>query len=620
MDQKPFIAGRPPDPLMRNVLPVAALMLLVPGCLGDSARDDDPSPSDPAAGAAELEAAKFDMEGPFSRVLKPGPYGILPVDDVRFPSFDGVEIAAGVWRPDTDERTPVILMVSPYFSAGLFSEDARLVENFVPHGYTFAKVAIRGTSYSDGCMESMGSSEQRDIDEAVTFFGEQPWSNGNVAIIGVSYVGTTPWAAAGFGNPHLKAIVPISGVTSWFELGFRNGSAEPRTPVHMPLYWAQYGTANEIMEVEPDDVLSVTDNACAAPMVGLAASQYAIVTGEMGPFADYWNERDLRARVLANYNGSVFLIHGLRDRNVDADMAYPFVNQLEDKGIEVKHLLGQWQHAWPDATGRGEHVRYDFAEVLLRYFDTYLKETPRYHGAAAEVEDNLGLWRTEETWPPRDAAWTPLGLGDGSLSAEETAAGSTLLLATAGAADGADCQATPVLGMADTAGTAVRFTTGPLGQELRFAGLPQLHVTVVPNDVRGGEVTAELYHVSGGQIVSRVAHAVMDLRFYAGGHEPQTLTPGTAVVARMEFYPTDTVIPAGDELLLRVSADSGLDPCTASRGASEDTIQGQYLPGQSQAPIELRWGSGSSVLRLPVIVRDVGDGKYAGQPDGPTPV
>jgi predicted acyl esterase len=597
---------------------VALLFLLVPalaGCAGDGG--GDASGGDAGADpAAELRAAKFDTSEAFSLVVQPGPHKVLPVDDVRFPSFDGTEIAAGVWRPDTDEPSPVILMVSPYFSTGLFTVDRRLVENFVPHGYTFAKVAVRGTSYSDGCMESMGESEQKDIDAAVTFFGEQPWSNGNVAIIGVSYVGTTPWAAATFGNPHLKAIVPISGVTSWFELGFRNGTAEPRTPIHMPLYWAQYGTANEITEVEPDDVLNVADNLCAAPMEGLVASQYAIVTGEMGPFADYWATRDLRAGVLRNYNGSVFLIHGLRDRNVDADMAYPFVNALEDKGVQVKHLLGQWQHSWPDATAREEHVRYDFAEILLRYFDTHLKGTPRYHGPLAEVEDNLGLWRKEATWPPEDVAWTPYSLGTGTLSLQPGAAGSTPLVASAGALDGADCSGTPGASMADTDVTAGLFSTGPLADGLRFAGLAQLHVTVVPHDPRGGEVVAELYHVHAGRFVSRVAHAAMDLKFHAGGHEPQTLSPGQEVVARMEFYPADTAIPAGDELVLRVAADNGIDPCTQANDPSgEDSIQGSYLPGQSQVPIELRWGGEASLLKLPIIVRDVGEGKYDGQPN-----
>jgi hypothetical protein len=48
----------------------------------------------------------------------------------------------------------------------------------------------------------------------------------------------------------------------------------------------------------------------------------------------------------------------------------------------------------------------------------------------------------------------------------------------------------------------------------------------------------------------------------------------------MEFYPSDTVIPAGDELVLRIAADNGVDPCTAANNQSvEDTVQGQCLPG-----------------------------------------
>lgn len=596
--------------LVTGLLLAAALA----GCAGSERDEGEGAAADPAA---ELRAAEFDTGEAFSLTLQPGPYGILPVDDVRFASFDGTEITSGVWRPDTDERVPVILMVSPYFSTGLFTVDRRMVENFVPHGYAFAKVAVRGTSYSDGCMESMGPSEQRDIDEAVTFFGGQEWSNGNVAIIGVSYVGTTPWAAAGFGNPHLKAIVPISGVTSWFELGFRNGTAEPRTPIHMPLYWAQYGTANEIVEIQPDEVLDAAENVCAAPMVGLAASQYAILTGEMGPFADYWAERDLRPRVLENYEGAVFLVHGLRDWNVNADMAYPFVGQLAARGIEVKHLLGQWQHSWPDATAREEHVRYDFAEVLLRYFDTHLKGTPRYHGAMAEVEDNLGFWRKEATWPPADAAWTAFPLGTGTLGAGGVS-GSAYLANPGGAVDGSDCAASgmPATSALDTPVTAALFSTGPLADGLRYAGLAQLHVTVVPHDPRGGELQAELYHVdANGMVVGRVNHAVMDLRFHAGGHEPQSLTPGQPVVARMEFYPQDVAIPPGEALVLRIVPDTGLDPCTnANDPSGEDTIQGAYIPGQSPVPIEVRWGGESSVLRLPVIQRDVGDGRYDGQP------
>ena len=41
-------------------------------------------------------------------------------------------------------------------------------------------------------------------------------------------------------------------------------------------------------------------------------------------------------RVLANYEGSVYLIQGMHDWNVDPHMAVPVINQLKDAGIEAK--------------------------------------------------------------------------------------------------------------------------------------------------------------------------------------------------------------------------------------------------------------------------------------------
>ena len=41
-------------------------------------------------------------------------------------------------------------------------------------------------------------------------------------------------------------------------------------------------------------------------------------------FSTYWAERNLKQRILDNYQGSVFLIHGLQDWNVDPHAAIPF--------------------------------------------------------------------------------------------------------------------------------------------------------------------------------------------------------------------------------------------------------------------------------------------------------
>ena len=604
---------------------VAALLLVgtaLAGCIG-STDDLEPSGGTDADLATWLDGVQWDTEGPYSRVLEDGTLDVLPVEQLAIASFDGTEIAAGLWLPDVPDGTkvPVILMISPYWSAGLYVEDLRtetfFLESFVSHGYAFAKVASRGTSFSGGCMGTFSLEEQQDYHEVVEYFGTQPWSNGNVSIIGLSYVGTTPWGAASFGSEHLRTIVPISGVTSWFHLGFRNGSAEPRTPIHMPLYWAQYGVGLQALEtMQGDDPAHLLDNVCPTPFEGIAASYYSILMGDPGPgpFAQYWADRDLRQRVIDNYDGSVLVVQGLQDWNVNSDMVFPFVNQLQANGTEVKMLLGQWTHSWPDsANSRDEHLRWDFAEVLLRWFDHYLKGTGEPTGPWVDVEDGTGAWRTETRWPPTDRAWTPFHLGEGTLEAEPTAAGIGVAINPAGAIDPPDCNQVAGFPLQeDLPITAWTFTTEALAEDLRVAGLPRVHVTVVPGDARGGQVYAELWDVAPDADARRVAHGAMNLRFHEGGHEPQTIVPGEPVLAKLELYPVDDVVVEGHRLMLRIVPDGSIEPCGVMTG--DDLIHRPTLPSLSPVPMQLQWGDETSVLHLPVIERDVGEGRYPGQP------
>ena len=51
-----------------------------------------------------------------------------------------------------------------------------------------------------------------------------------------------------------------------------------------------------------------------------------------------------------------------------------------------------------------------------------------------------------------------------------------------------------------------------------------------------------------------LGHAVMDLRFHAGGRDGQeVLTPFVSVNALMEFLPMDVILQPGESILLTVS-------------------------------------------------------------------
>ena len=312
----------------------AAMLLLVPGCLGSLNAGNVPSSTDagdltPITPVRERTALPFRTDDAYSHVLVEGAHGILPAlsifVDVPVPLGNGLptqKIHMGVFLPEIEGcdysaetlpdacRVPVVADVGPYYGEPVLgdvhaTEPAKrlggfLIENLVPHGYAVAQVSVMGTGDSGGCMDLMGEVEQAGVQAAVEYLGTAPWSNGAVGLIGRSYDGSTPWEAAMVGSPYLKTVVPISGLYGQHDLMWRNGSAETRGPgVLWALYYAFTYTGNEgNPTLQAQQIL---ENAvCPDTQTGLAQGLAAFATGSKGPEANaYWHERSFKDEVLA---------------------------------------------------------------------------------------------------------------------------------------------------------------------------------------------------------------------------------------------------------------------------------------------------------------------------------
>ena len=244
-------------------------------------------------------------------------------------------VSLAVWLPDVPEgvSVPIIAEFGPYFDEVSVETPSievpgtwlgqMIIDQLLPHGYGFAQVSVMGTGRSNHCMDLMGNAEQLGVDAAVTWLGTQDWSNGKVAMIGKSYDGSTPWQAATFGNEHLATIVPISGLIGVMELMWKNGSSEARAAIMHNGVYGSYG-------IDGDD--EDLGNMCPDYIIGPGTGISAYIWGS--EFAGtYWEERYFLDRVLQNYQGSVYLIQGMHDWNVDPHMAIPVINQLKDVGI-----------------------------------------------------------------------------------------------------------------------------------------------------------------------------------------------------------------------------------------------------------------------------------------------
>jgi predicted acyl esterase len=530
----------------------------------------------------------------------------MPPEIVELESkVDGVTIQMGLIRPAVPEgtRVPTIVHASVYFhplqTLDLVGCDGFLINNYVPHGYAVAMLAVRGTADSGGCMNLMGPEERADIDQAITWLGERPWSNGSVGMWGKSYDGATQWMAASFGNPHLKTIVPASGVPDLFTLMYGAGTPDWRGPAILAdIYYAQSaafyapGRSNE----HTAEVL-----ACPEYATGTAASIYSGATGLLDPLG-YYAERRYTDAILEKYRGSVFLVQGLQDWNVNPGQQFPWVKGLEDRGVEVKYMLGQWGHSWPDQVS-APHRRRDFADILLAWFDRWLKteelgceepsndgEDPCPTGPKAQVEDNTGAWRNSSDWPPTNGESQTLWLDPSdALSAVPSDQSSTEIIGP----DPGRTQNTQVTAPNPLEGQCLQgcasFDTPAFTEPFRLAGLPRLSLKVTPTGPGGG-LSVFLYRVSATGAQSRIGWGQVNLGFSSPG-VPRTVSPGEEMTVAFDLQPLDAVVPAGSRLRLVIGQGSAWN----------------RLPTFPNYPIQLHEGAKQSALSLLHVLPQAGD-------------
>jgi X-Pro dipeptidyl-peptidase len=513
----------------------------------------------------------------FSQISTPGQYGVRDAQNVTLTSsFDGENIDMAVVRPDVPEgtRVPVIVVASPYLNYRLSSVNARrcdprLVYNFVPQGYAVGFVNVRGYAGSGGCSDLHGPAEKSDLNQAITWFGTQPWSNGRVGMIGVSYDGSTAWEVASTGNPYLKTIIPISGVSDFYHLMYRNGSNELRGALVLNALY--YGLP--FLPILTGGARSTEDYVstvvCPEAFAGFAAAAHSTLTGERDP-TGWWAERNQRPGVEQNYHGSIFIARGLQDWNVDPAHDFPWVWELEKKGIYVKYFLHQGGHNYPDAgAAEGGSPRWGFADILLNWFEYWLKgDTTRDLGPKVEVSDSSGQWRSAGAWPPANAVKQDLHLTASNelVSVPSAQAGSFLVHPDQNvtAIEGNDCTDACAL-----------FSTQPFASDFRFAGIPRVNLQVTPTGP-GGHLNAWLY---SGQSTptKRLGWGQVDLRFAQGGETMSPVVPGTPIPLRLDIEPLDAVVPAGERLFLVIG----------------QRTYGDHLPSVPTYPVNVNVGAGT---------------------------
>lgn len=469
----------------------------------------------------------------------------------RIPAPDGKLLDAWVLRPNVSGPVPVILEVTSYYGGGdpmdptnvLAGNFQNVAGRFVPRGYAVAIASVRGTGNSEGCFTIGGPAEARDTAAIVQHYAGQPWSNGKVGMMGVSYPGTTPqdvWVEA---PPGLATIVPISGISDLYKYNFVNGVHIDTTGYAFnTYYWGLTGLGP--VGLNGGNQLRDPVNVPGAIAGEVCPEQVWVQEGGVSSTLDgnkdgYWQVRDFLAELRqspARQRASVFYIHGLQDWNVKPHMMEDWLPAALATGVPYHIWLGQWDHAYPD--------RADWWTTLTAWFDQFLKgrDTGILDAPAVQVKDDDGRWRHEREWPPRHVKRLTLRpRPDGALGASAQA-GSVSYHDYAGIQ--------PPLALPLGADQAV-FVSEPLEQDLHLSGLPRFEADVTASGDRASLIlTLAERTPEGDRAVNYAAISLNHVRDLANG-DPSVA--GRKQRVAVNFFPQDDVIHAGSRIVLIAS-------------------------------------------------------------------
>jgi predicted acyl esterase len=147
-------------------------------------------------------------------------YDVIVEKNVMIPMSDGINLAANISKPDTEDKYPVILIRTPY---GKDNREDDYVAYWAEKGYVFIIQDCRGTNQSAGEWNP-GFNEYQDGLDTRKWIISQEWSNGEIGTSGGSYLGYTQFVSATKPDKSLKALYAIIPLMDWYDFAYFGGA------------------------------------------------------------------------------------------------------------------------------------------------------------------------------------------------------------------------------------------------------------------------------------------------------------------------------------------------------------------------------------------------------------
>jgi len=266
-------------------------------------------------------------------------------------------------------------------------ENIGIAKELASHGYAVVILNARGKYISTDPIEPF-EHEANDISEVISWIITQSWSNGNVGMIGGSYLGFSQWAATKKLHPALKTIVPQASVG----IGTMDYPMTNNVFMSYALRWLNNVTNNRTTDFEnfnnTDRWNSVYKKWYES---GKSFRKLDSISGKTNPvfqkwlahpgYDDFWKSMVPYRKEYAKINIPVLTTTGYYDPDKPGALYYFKEHNRYYKNADHYLIIGPYDHAGAEGNIRNEFKNYtidpvakvDLNKIWMEWFDYIFK-------------------------------------------------------------------------------------------------------------------------------------------------------------------------------------------------------------------------------------------------------
>lgn len=459
---------------------------------------------------------------------------VREVEHEPIPLPDGVELSARLFLPADGKPAPVILEYLPYRKRDFMrARDEPMHRWFAAHGYAVARVDVRGSGDSGGVLtDEYSVDELADAVHVIEWLARQPWCDGAVGMMGISWGGFNALQVAALRPPGLEAIITLCASDDRYadDAHYMGGCLLNEN--------MQWGSILTLYNAMPPDPEIVGERWRAMWMERLEA---AVAFPELWTRHQRRDEQWTRGSVCEDFSAievPVYAIGGWADGYTNS-----IGRLLAGLKVPCKGLIGPWAHTFPHHGHPGPKI--GFLQEAVRWWDQWLRgrdtgimDEPVLRvwmqssvGPAPQYDDRPGRWVAETEWPSPRIEARRFAMNRRQL-ADAPKPGRPMTLTSpqvTGAVSGEWCafgaRGEMPLDQRPDDGRSLVFDSEPLPETLEILGAPEVELELAV-DVPVAMIAVRLNEVTPGGASTRITYGLLNLTHRHGHAEPVPLEPG----------------------------------------------------------------------------------------------